>query len=59
MEVARCQAYYSTTELLQQLFSYPCGLVGGLDVVQDVLVDPLKALRVLHRHEEFLSQVFK
>lgn len=59
MEVARCQAYYSTTELLQQPFSYPCGLVGGLDVVQDVLVDPLKALRVLHRHEEFLSQVFK
>lgn len=56
--------HYSTTELLQQLFSYPCGcvcfaLVGGLDVVQDVLVDPLEALRILHRHEEFLSQVFK
>lgn len=25
----------------------------------DILVDPLEALRVLHSHEEFLSQVFK
>lgn len=46
-------------------FSDPCGLqlssapVGGWDTVRDVLVDPLEALRVLHRHEEFLSQVFE
>lgn len=28
-------------------------------MLQDVLVDPLEALRVFNRHEEFLSQVFK
>lgn len=39
------------------LFSF----IGWLDASQEaaVLVDPLEALRVLHSHEEFLSQVLK
>lgn len=34
-------------------------LVGWIQSEGAVLVDPLEALRVLHSHEEFLSQVFK
>lgn len=34
-------------------------LVGWIQLEGAVLVDPLEALRVLHSHEEFLSQVFK
>lgn len=55
-----CYSKTATATLLISLWTFlSFALGGGLDALQDVLVNPLEALRVFHRHEELLSKVFK
>lgn len=60
-EVAHCQAlqYNMLTQNCYSSWFDNFLLVGRMQPETDVLIDALKALRVLHSHEELLSQVFK